>query len=339
MTRNWLTIWLVTVSSLSLALLGCGGSNIDLSTAAIVEGTVQTLSSRQAELSAVSSGAVEVYLDGQKIASGGVFGGRFRVTVPLQGLNEATAVVTATFARSGQMRTLRHKTIVRLRIRERTTAQITPTTTLATAALEIGDNHVPSWLDIQAFNQAQQAVQGQDVSQVDFTKDDAIRNSLPLMLVITSNPSDARVQIGNQPQQNTTPLIIRSGLQGGRTVNLQVSHQAIVNNQQITTTLSKSVTLKARGSTPVHFDFTPQIVGTSLQNGTLTLQVKSAGSTNEKVIVRFNEISVIATIVELNAEGVATVNVQMPSGVSGQVQVRVQNAVYMSAPVAIKISQ
>lgn len=206
---KWLAFCGLAVSLLALA--GCEGNGVDLSRSVVVEGTVQTLSSRQANLSAVSSGGVSAYLDGQKVAIGGIFGGRYRVTVPLQGHSEATAVITATFALGGQPRMWRHKTIVRLRVRERTTAEINPTTTLATAALEVSDNNVPSWLDIQAFNQAQQAVQGQNVNQVDFSRDEAIRNSLPVMLVVTSNPSNARVQIGNQPQQNQTPLIIRTG--------------------------------------------------------------------------------------------------------------------------------
>jgi hypothetical protein len=206
-------------------------------------------------------------------------------------------------------------------------------------------------LDINAFVQAQQNLQDIDLTQVDFSSDDKsddkIQQALPVMLVVTSNPSGAQVLINGQPQQRaSTPFFLRSDLQGGdnltvqggANLTVQVRRQATIGNETITTTLGKSVTLKVRGSTPVHFDFTPQIVNAQVANGALNLQVKNAGSANEKVIVRFGDTqAVVATIASVDEQGVATISVTIPQGVSGQVQVRVQNAARTSAAQNVSI--
>jgi hypothetical protein len=247
-------------------------------------------------------------------------------------------VVTANFVAGSIAQRRKHKTVAVVRVNATQQADINPTTTLATAALEQAPNTVPPDLDINAFVQAQQNLQI-DLTQVDFSSDDKIQQALPVMLVVTSNPSGAQVLINEQPQQQaSTPFFLRSGLQGGDNLTVQVRRQATIGNETITTTLGKSVTLKVRGSTPVHFDFTPQIVSAQVANGALNLQVKNAGSANEKVIVRFGDTqAVVATIASVDEQGVATISVTIPQGVSGQVQVRVQNAARTSAAQNVSI--
>jgi hypothetical protein len=252
-------------------------------------------------------------------------------------------VVTANFVAGSIAQRRKHKTVAVVRVNATQQADINPTTTLATAALEQAPNTVPPDLDINAFVQAQKNLQDIDLTQVDFSSDDKsdgkIQQALPVMLVVTSNPSGAQVLINGQPQQRaSTPFFLRSDLQGGDNLTVQVRRQAIIGNETITTTLSKSVTLKVRGSTPVHFDFTPQIVNAQVANGALNLQVKNAGSANEKVIVRFGDTqAVVATIASVDEQGVATISVTIPQGVSGQVQVRVQNAARTSAAQNVSI--
>jgi HSP20 family molecular chaperone IbpA len=278
-------------------------------------------------------------LDGNRVASGVIASGQYRVTVPLPpDVSQATVVVTANFVAGGVAQARKHKTVAVVRVNATQQADINPTTTLATAALEQAPNTVPPDLDINAFVQAQQNLQI-DLTQVDFSSDDKIQQALPVMLVVTSNPSGAQVLINGQPQQQaSTPFFLRSGLQGGDNLTVQVRRQATIGNETITTTLGKSVTLKVRGSTPVHFDFTPQIVSAQVANGALNLQVKNAGSANEKVIVRFGDTqAVVATIASVDEQGVATISVTIPQGVSGQVQVRVQNAARTSAAQNVSI--
>jgi hypothetical protein len=278
-------------------------------------------------------------LDGNQVASGVIASGQYRVTVPLPpDVSQATVVVTANFVAGGVAQARKHKTVAVVRVNATQQADINPTTTLATAALEQAPNTVPPDLDINAFVQAQQNLQI-DLTQVDFSSDDKIQQALPVMLVVTSNPSGAQVLINEQPQQQaSTPFFLRSGLQGGDNLTVQVRRQATIGNETITTTLDKSVTLKVRGSTPVHFDFTPQIVSAQVANGALNLQVKNAGSANEKVIVRFGDTqAVVATIASVDEQGVATISVTIPQGVSGQVQVRVQNAARTSAAQNVSI--
>ncbi len=322
-----------SLMGLMAVLVGCGGGGGVSSPSGTLTGTVQTLPGRQA-LTPVASGAVQVYLDGKQVASGVIGGGQYRVTVPLPpDVSQATVVVTANFVAGGITQARKHKTVAVVRVNATQQADINPTTTLATAALEQAPNTVPPDLDINAFGQAQQSLQGVDPAQVDFSSDDKIQQALPVMLVVTSNPSGAQVLVNGQPQQQaSTPFFLRSGLQGGDTLTVQVRRQATIGNETITTTLSKSVTLKVRGSTPVHFDFTPQIVNAQVENGALNLQVKNAGSADEKVIVRFGDTqAVVATIASVDADGAATISVTIPQGVSGQVQVRVQNAARTSA--------
>jgi HSP20 family molecular chaperone IbpA len=317
---------------LMAVLVGCGGGGGVSGPSGTLTGTVQTLPGRQA-LTPVASGTVPVYLDGNQVASGVIASGQYRVTVPLPpDVSQATVVVTANFVAGGVAQARKHKTVAVVRVNATQQADINPTTTLATAALEQAPNTVPPDLDINAFVQAQQNLQI-DLTQVDFSSDDKIQQALPVMLVVTSNPSGAQVLINGQPQQQaSTPFFLRSGLQGGDNLTVQVRRQATIGNETITTTLSKSVTLKVRGSTPVHFDFTPQIVSAQVANGALNLQVKNAGSANEKVIVRFGDTqAVVATIASVDEQGVATISVTIPQGVSGQVQVRVQNAARTSA--------
>jgi hypothetical protein len=278
-------------------------------------------------------------LDGNQVASGVIASGQYRVTVPLPpDVSQATVVVTANFVAGGVAQARKHKTVAVVRVNATQQADINPTTTLATAALEQAPNTVPPDLDINAFGQAQQNLQGIDLTQVDFSSDDKIQQALPVMLVVTSNPSGAQVLINEQPQQQASTPFFRSGLQGGDNLTVQVRRQATIGNETITTTLGKSVTLKVRGSTPVHFDFTPQIVNAQVANGALNLQVKNAGSANEKVIVRFGDTqAVVATIASVDEQGVATISVTIPQGVSGQVQVRVQNAARTSAAQNVSI--
>jgi hypothetical protein len=283
-------------------------------------------------------------LDGNQVASGVIASGQYRVTVPLPpDVSQATVVVTANFVAGSIAQRRKHKTVAVVRVNATQQADINPTTTLATAALEQAPNTVPPDLDINAFVQAQKNLQDIDLTQVDFSSDDKsdgkIQQALPVMLVVTSNPSGAQVLINGQPQQRaSTPFFLRSDLQGGDNLTVQVRRQAIIGNETITTTLSKSVTLKVRGSTPVHFDFTPQIVNAQVANGALNLQVKNAGSANEKVIVRFGDTqAVVATIASVDEQGVATISVTIPQGVSGQVQVRVQNAARTSAAQNVSI--
>jgi hypothetical protein len=287
---------------------------------------------------------VQVYLDGNQVASGVIASGQYRVTVTLPpDVSQATVVVTANFVAGSIAQRRKHKTVAVVRVNATQQADINPTTTLATAALEQAPNTVPPDLDINAFVQAQKNLQDIDLTQVDFSSDDKsdgkIQQALPVMLVVTSNPSGAQVLINGQPQQRaSTPFFLRSDLQGGDNLTVQVRRQATIGNETITTTLSKSVTLKVRGSTPVHFDFTPQIVNAQVANGALNLQVKNAGSANEKVIVRFGDTqAVVATIASVDANGLATVSVTIPQGVSGQVQVRVQNAARTSAAQNVSI--
>jgi HSP20 family molecular chaperone IbpA len=277
-------------------------------------------------------------LDGNQVASGVIASGQYRVTVPLPpDVSQATVVVTANFVAGSIAQRRKHKTVAVVRVNATQQADINPTTTLATAALEQAPNTVPPDLDINAFVQAQQNLQI-DLTQVDFSSDDKIQQALPVMLVVTSNPSGAQVLINEQPQQQASTPFFRSGLQGGDNLTVQVRRQATIGNETITTTLSKSVTLKVRGSTPVHFDFTPQIVSAQVANGALNLQVKNAGSANEKVIVRFGDTqAVVATIASVDEQGVATISVTIPQGVSGQVQVRVQNAARTSAAQNVSI--
>jgi HSP20 family molecular chaperone IbpA len=319
-------------------LVGCGGGGGVSGPSGTLTGTVQTLPGRQA-LTPVASGTVQVYLDGNRVASGVIASGQYRVTVPLPpDVSQATVVVTANFVAGSIAQRRKHKTVAVVRVNATQQADINPTTTLATAALEQAPNTVPPDLDINAFVQAQQNLQI-DLTQVDFSSDDKIQQALPVMLVVTSNPSGAQVLINGQPQQQaSTPFFLRSGLQGGDNLTVQVRRQATIGNETITTTLSKSVTLKVRGSTPVHFDFTPQIVNAQVANGALNLQVKNAGSANEKVIVRFGDTqAVVATIASVDEQGVATISVTIPQGVSGQVQVRVQNAARTSAAQNVSI--
>jgi hypothetical protein len=323
---------------LMAVLVGCGGGGGVSGPSGTLTGTVQTLPGRQA-LTPVASGTVQVYLDGNQVASGVIASGQYRVTVPLPpDVSQATVVVTANFVAGSIAQARKHKTVAVVRVNATQQADINPTTTLATAALEQAPNTVPPDLDINAFVQAQQNLQI-DLTQVDFSSDDKIQQALPVMLVVTSNPSGAQVLINGQPQQQaSTPFFLRSGLQGGDNLTVQVRRQATIGNETITTTLSKSVTLKVRGSTPVHFDFTPQIVNAQVANGALNLQVKNAGSANEKVIVRFGDTqAVVATIASVDEQGVATISVTIPQGVSGQVQVRVQNAARTSAAQNVSI--
>jgi HSP20 family molecular chaperone IbpA len=328
---------------LMAVLVGCGGGGGVSGPSGTLTGTVQTLPGRQA-LTPVASGTVQVYLDGNQVASGVIASGQYRVTVPLPpDVSQATVVVTANFVAGSIAQRRKHKTVAVVRVNATQQADINPTTTLATAALEQAPNTVPPDLDINAFVQAQQNLQDIDLTQVDFSSDDKsddkIQQALPVMLVVTSNPSGAQVLINGQPQQQaSTPFFLRSGLQGGADLTVQVRRQATIGNETITTTLSKSVTLKVRGSTPVHFDFTPQIVSAQVANGALNLQVKNAGSANEKVIVRFGDTqAVVATIASVDEQGVATISVTIPQGVSGQVQVRVQNAARTSAAQNVSI--
>jgi HSP20 family molecular chaperone IbpA len=323
---------------LMAVLVGCGGGGGVSGPSGTLTGTVQTLPGRQA-LAPVASGTVQVYLDGNQVASGVIASGQYRVTVPLPpDVSQATVVVTANFVAGSIAQRRKHKTVAVVRVNATQQADINPTTTLATAALEQAPNTVPPDLDINAFVQAQQNLQI-DLTQVDFSSDDKIQQALPVMLVVTSNPSGAQVLINGQPQQQaSTPFFLRSGLQGGDNLTVQVRRQATIGNETITTTLGKSVTLKVRGSTPVHFDFTPQIVSAQVANGALNLQVKNAGSANEKVIVRFGDMqAVVATIASVDEQGVATISVTIPQGVSGQVQVRVQNAARTSAAQNVSI--
>jgi len=323
---------------LMAVLVGCGGGGGVSGPSGTLTGTVQTLPGRQA-LTPVASGTVQVYLDGNQVASGVIASGQYRVTVPLPpDVSQATVVVTANFVAGSIAQRRKHKTVAVVRVNATQQADINPTTTLATAALEQAPNTVPPDLDINAFVQAQQNLQI-DLTQVDFSSDDKIQQALPVMLVVTSNPSGAQVLINEQPQQQaSTPFFLRSGLQGGDNLTVQVRRQATIGNETITTTLGKSVTLKVRGSTPVHFDFTPQIVSAQVANGALNLQVKNAGSANEKVIVRFGDTqAVVATIASVDEQGVATISVTIPQGVSGQVQVRVQNAARTSAAQNVSI--
>jgi HSP20 family molecular chaperone IbpA len=323
---------------LMAVLVGCGGGGGVSGPSGTLTGTVQTLPGRQA-LTPVASGTVQVYLDGNRVASGVIASGQYRVTVPLPpDVSQATVVVTANFVAGSIAQRRKHKTVAVVRVNATQQADINPTTTLATAALEQAPNTVPPDLDINAFVQAQQNLQI-DLTQVDFSSDDKIQQALPVMLVVTSNPSGAQVLINEQPQQQaSTPFFLRSGLQGGDNLTVQVRRQATIGNETITTTLGKSVTLKVRGSTPVHFDFTPQIVSAQVANGALNLQVKNAGSANEKVIVRFGDTqAVVATIASVDEQGVATISVTIPQGVSGQVQVRVQNAARTSAAQNVSI--
>jgi hypothetical protein len=323
---------------LMAVLVGCGGGGGVSGPSGTLTGTVQTLPGRQA-LTPVASGTVQVYLDGNQVASGVIASGQYRVTVPLPpDVSQATVVVTANFVAGSIAQRRKHKTVAVVRVNATQQADINPTTTLATAALEQAPNTVPPDLDINAFVQAQQNLQI-DLTQVDFSSDDKIQQALPVMLVVTSNPSGAQVLINGQPQQQaSTPFFLRSGLQGGDNLTVQVRRQATIGNETITTTLGKSVTLKVRGSTPVHFDFTPQIVSAQVANGALNLQVKNAGSANEKVIVRFGDTqAVVATIASVDEQGVATISVTIPQGVSGQVQVRVQNAARTSAAQNVSI--
>jgi HSP20 family molecular chaperone IbpA len=328
---------------LMAVLVGCGGGGGVSGPSGTLTGTVQTLPGRQA-LTPVASGTVQVYLDGNQVASGVIASGQYRVTVPLPpDVSQATVVVTANFVAGSIAQRRKHKTVAVVRVNATQQADINPTTTLATAALEQAPNTVPPDLDINAFGQAQQNLQDIDLTQVDFSSDDKsdgkIQQALPVMLVVTSNPSGAQVLINGQPQQRaSTPFFLRSDLQGGDNLTVQVRRQATIGNETITTTLSKSVTLKVRGSTPVHFDFTPQIVNAQVANGALNLQVKNAGSANEKVIVRFGDTqAVVATIASVDEQGVATISVTIPQGVSGQVQVRVQNAARTSAAQNVSI--
>jgi hypothetical protein len=328
---------------LMAVLVGCGGGGGVSGPSGTLTGTVQTLPGRQA-LTPVASGTVQVYLDGNQVASGVIASGQYRVTVPLPpDVSQATVVVTANFVAGSIAQRRKHKTVAVVRVNATQQADINPTTTLATAALEQAPNTVPPDLDINAFVQAQKNLQDIDLTQVDFSSDDKsddkIQQALPVMLVVTSNPSGAQVLINGQPQQQaSTPFFLRSGLQGGDNLTVQVRRQATIGNETITTTLSKSVTLKVRGSTPVHFDFTPQIVSAQVANGALNLQVKNAGSANEKVIVRFGDTqAVVATIASVDEQGVATISVTIPQGVSGQVQVRVQNAARTSAAQNVSI--
>jgi HSP20 family molecular chaperone IbpA len=328
---------------LMAVLVGCGGGGGVSGPSGTLTGTVQTLPGRQA-LTPVASGTVQVYLDGNRVASGVIASGQYRVTVPLPpDVSQATVVVTANFVAGSIAQRRKHKTVAVVRVNATQQADINPTTTLATAALEQAPNTVPPDLDINAFVQAQKNLQDIDLTQVDFSSDDKsdgkIQQALPVMLVVTSNPSGAQVLINGQPQQQaSTPFFLRSGLQGGDNLTVQVRRQATIGNETITTTLDKSVTLKVRGSTPVHFDFTPQIVSAQVANGALNLQVKNAGSANEKVIVRFGDTqAVVATIASVDEQGVATISVTIPQGVSGQVQVRVQNAARTSAAQNVSI--
>ncbi|MFA0769445.1 MAG: hypothetical protein OXFUSZZB_002773 [Candidatus Fervidibacter sp.] len=327
-----------SLMGLMAVLVGCGGGGGVSGPSGTLTGTVQTLPGRQA-LTPVASGTVQVYLDGNRVASGVIASGQYRVTVPLPpDVSQATVVVTANFVAGSIAQRRKHKTVAVVRVNATQQADINPTTTLATAALEQAPNTVPPDLDINAFVQAQQNLQI-DLTQVDFSSDDKIQQALPVMLVVTSNPSGAQVLINEQPQQQaSTPFFLRSGLQGGDNLTVQVRRQATIGNETITTTLGKSVTLKVRGSTPVHFDFTPQIVSAQVANGALNLQVKNAGSANEKVIVRFGDTqAVVATIASVDEQGVATISVTIPQGVSGQVQVRVQNAARTSAAQNVSI--
>ncbi|MFA0774598.1 MAG: hypothetical protein THHGLFOP_000094 [Candidatus Fervidibacter sp.] len=327
-----------SLMGLMAVLVGCGGGGGVSGPSGTLTGTVQTLPGRQA-LTPVASGTVQVYLDGNQVASGVIASGQYRVTVPLPpDVSQATVVVTANFVAGSIAQRRKHKTVAVVRVNATQQADINPTTTLATAALEQAPNTVPPDLDINAFVQAQQNLQI-DLTQVDFSSDDKIQQALPVMLVVTSNPSGAQVLINEQPQQQaSTPFFLRSGLQGGDNLTVQVRRQATIGNETITTTLGKSVTLKVRGSTPVHFDFTPQIVSAQVANGALNLQVKNAGSANEKVIVRFGDTqAVVATIASVDEQGVATISVTIPQGVSGQVQVRVQNAARTSAAQNVSI--
>jgi len=332
-----------SLMGLMAVLVGCGGGGGVSGPSGTLTGTVQTLPGRQA-LTPVASGTVQVYLDGNQVASGVIASGQYRVTVPLPpDVSQATVVVTANFVAGSIAQRRKHKTVAVVRVNATQQADINPTTTLATAALEQAPNTVPPDLDINAFVQAQQNLQDIDLTQVDFSSDDKsddkIQQALPVMLVVTSNPSGAQVLINGQPQQQaSTPFFLRSGLQGGADLTVQVRRQATIGNETITTTLGKSVTLKVRGSTPVHFDFTPQIVSAQVANGALNLQVKNAGSANEKVIVRFGDTqAVVATIASVDEQGVATISVTIPQGVSGQVQVRVQNAARTSAAQNVSI--
>ena len=326
-----------SLMGLMAVLVGCGGGGGVSGPSGTLTGTVQTLPGRQA-LTPVASGTVQVYLDGNRVASGVIASGQYRVTVPLPpDVSQATVVVTANFVAGGVAQARKHKTVAVVRVNATQQADINPTTTLATAALEQAPNTVPPDLDINAFVQAQQNLQI-DLTQVDFSSDDKIQQALPVMLVVTSNPSGAQVLINEQPQQQASTPFFRSGLQGGDNLTVQVRRQATIGNETITTTLGKSVTLKVRGSTPVHFDFTPQIVSAQVANGALNLQVKNAGSANEKVIVRFGDTqAVVATIASVDEQGVATISVTIPQGVSGQVQVRVQNAARTSAAQNVSI--
>lgn len=325
---------------LAAVLVGCGGGGVS-GPSGTLTGTVQTLPGRQQNLTPVASGTVQVFLNGSSVASGVIAGGQYRVTVPLPpDQSQATVVVVANFVAGVVARARKHKTVAVVRVNATQQADINPTTTLATAALEQEPNTVPPDLDVNAFVQAQQNLQGVDPSQVDFSSDDKIQQALPVMLVVTSNPSGAQVLINGQPQQQgSTPFFLRSGLQGGANLTVQARHQGTVGNETITTTLSQSITLKVRGSTPVHFNFTPQILNAQVANGTLTLQVRNAGSVGEKVVVRFGDTqAVVATIASVDGQGVATVSVTIPQGVSGQVQVRVQNAVRGSGAKTVNIS-
>jgi hypothetical protein len=327
-----------SLMGLMAVLVGCGGGGGVSGPSGTLTGTVQTLPGRQA-LTPVASGTVQVYLDGNQVASGVIASGQYRVTVPLPpDVSQATVVVTANFVAGSIAQRHKHKTVAVVRVNATQQADINPTTTLATAALEQAPNTVPPDLDINAFVQAQQNLQGIDLTQVDFSSDDKIQQALPVMLVVTSNPSGAQVLINGQPQQQASTPFFRSGLQGGDNLTVQVRRQATIGNETITTTLGKSVTLKVRGSTPVHFDFTPQIVSAQVANGALNLQVKNAGSADEKVIVRFGDTqAVVATIASVDEQGVATISVTIPQGVSGQVQVRVQNAARTSAAQNVSI--
>ncbi|MFA0749631.1 MAG: hypothetical protein SLRJCFUN_000034 [Candidatus Fervidibacter sp.] len=336
--KSQLSRLMVLLVGLVAGLVGCGGGGVS-GPSGTLTGTVQTLPGRQQNLTPVASGTVQVFLNGNSVASGVIAGGQYRVTVPLPpDQSQATVVVVANFVAGGVVRARKHKTVAVVRVNATQQADINPTTTLATAALEQSPNTVAADLDINAFTQAQQALQGAvDLNQVDFSSDESIQAALPIMLVVTSNPSGAQISVGQQ--QGSAPFILRTGLQGGATLTVQARHQSTVGNETITTTLRQSVTLKVRGSTPVHFNFTPQIINAQVANGTLTLQVRNAGSVGEKVVVRFGDTqAVVATIASVDNEGVATVSVAIPQGVSGQVAVRVQNAVRVSEAKTVNIS-
>lgn len=348
----------------AVVLIGCGAGGAGTTLEGVVEtlgpsrhsvlrgGLYRFAAFRQRQYVPVEGAQVSVYLSGQLVA-GPVetrADGSFSLTLTLpQGFDRAALVVRAAFSLNGQRKV--HKAIVIAVKGQRHQVRINPEETLIASVFTSPDNphEVPVELDEDIIRVVSQRVRDAlrlkdlEIETIDFSDDEKILVTMPVMLVITSNPSGAEIFIDGD-SEGQTPLVLIGRLRGQTSVTLQARFETELPESlfgrgiTVTTTLSETLILRGYGATPIHFNFKPEIVEVTVQGGepVIQLRVRNAGQIGEKIGVIFGDLGfpaamgdlkvAVGQVVSLDANGVAAVDVSLPDGLSGQVPVRVINA-------------